>query len=100
MKPDPTAAPFVDVLFKSTHRRGGPAIGWIVKLDKELIMRQEGIVDRRRVFDVVDGEVIANRLLLQPHPGSVYIRLMNPAVFSHGKHVKAGWCVLRRRHTA
>jgi hypothetical protein len=66
MKSDPPATAFFDVFDECSLRRWRPTIRRVVKLDEKLIVGQEFIVDFFGVLDVVDGEVILCRQLIQP----------------------------------
>ena len=72
VKADPAAGAARDVAFEGFLGHWGPAIRRIVELNKQLVLRQEGIVDGIGIGDVVDGKVIFIGQLLQPYLGRSY----------------------------
>ena len=90
VKADPSAATLFDVLDEGGLRGRSPVVGWIVELDEELVVREKCVVDFFRVFDVVDGEVILCRQMVEPHLGSFNEWQMNPARLGDGDDAESG----------
>src|SRR5260370_22334776 len=81
MKSDPPSSTFLDILDKCRRGRRRPVIGWIVKLDKQLIAGKKCLVDLIGILNVVDGEVVLERQLVQPDLRCFDERLVNTASF-------------------
>jgi hypothetical protein len=62
-------------------------------------VREECVVDLVGVLDVVDGELILHRLLLEPHLGCFYKRPMDPSGLSQHKDAEFGRVALRHSGT-
>ena len=88
MEADPTVRAFRDIAFEGSGRRGSPRIGWKVQLNKELILREECIVDVVRIFDVVNRKAIGFRLLRKPDLCGIDKRFVNTPVLGYCDHPK------------
>src|ERR1700710_1187344 len=71
MKPDPAAAALIDVALEGSYRCRCPVIRRVVQLNEKLVAREESIVDGSGIRDVIDREMVANRLLAEPSFRSV-----------------------------
>src|SRR6185369_11737404 len=88
MKPDPAAAPLFDVALEGRYCCRCPVIRRIVQLDEELVAGEESIGDRTSIRDVVDCEVVANRLFAEPYSRSVDEWFMNSALLRKRNHME------------
>ena len=88
VKSDPSPAPLLDVVAEGFHGCGFPRIRRVVQLNKQLVLRQERLIDLVRVLDVVDREIVLNRLFSQPYLGGINERLVDTASFRDGNHPK------------
>ena len=84
MKADPAAFPLLNIFFKGSYGCGSPRIRRVIELNEELILRQKGIIDLLRVFDVINREAIDSRFLLQPDFRRVDKGFVDAALFSDG----------------
>src|SRR6476659_7712754 len=99
VKPDPAAAALFDIALEGSYCYRCPVIRRIVQLNKELITREESIVDGTRIRDVVDREVIANRLLAEPYFRCIHEGLMNAALLGKRNHMELRFLRLRPQST-
>jgi hypothetical protein len=77
MKPDPSPAAFLNVSSECRSGLGRPPIRRIVQLNKDAVLRQERVVDLAGILNVIDREIVIDRLLLQPFFGRIYKGPMN-----------------------
>ena len=73
---DPSALALGDVILEGLFRDRRPAIGRIVELDEELVLRERFVVDALGAGDVVDREVVLGGQLVQVEPGRIDELLM------------------------
>ncbi len=71
MKADPSSAAFLNVSSECGSSLGRPPIGRIVQLNKDLVLRQECVVNLAGILNVIDREIVLGRLLLQPYFGRI-----------------------------
>src|SRR6202008_1290283 len=66
MKSDPASLALFDVLDESNLCGWRPGIWRVIQLDKQLVLCEEGIIDRRGVLDVVDGKAVFRGQIVEP----------------------------------
>jgi hypothetical protein len=96
---DPADAAVFDELLEGGLGCRRPAVRRIVQLDEELVLREEGLVDRFGVLNIVDGKVIANSLFGEPSLGGIHIGLMNSPRLGDGDDPELRLWTLRRGGT-
>ena len=88
VEPDPSSPAFLDVPGECGDSPWRPTVGRIVQLYEQLVVREKCIVNFVGILDVIDGEVIGGRLLLQPNLSCVYKRPVNASLLSERNDVE------------
>src|SRR6266436_1122998 len=73
---DPSTLALGDVILEGLFRDRRPAIGWIVQLDEELVLREKFVINALGAGHVVDRKVVLGGQLVQVELGRVDELLM------------------------